>query len=119
MVKFDLASIIIGSLGGAFFSVIVSLLNLSGFGILVSNIIAGFIAVYVCERKEDFILIGGVSGIVSSFIMLVFAFLLPDTPIGFINLSVFGYISIAISISGGGFFLGAIGGFIAKKLSEK
>lgn len=44
MVKFDLTSTIIGSLGGAFFSVIVSFLNLSGFGILLSNIIAGFIA---------------------------------------------------------------------------
>lgn len=116
MAKFDLTSTIIGSFGGAFFSVIVSLLNLSGFGILTSNIIAGFIAVYVSEQKEDFILVGGVSGIASSFIMFLFAFLLPDTPINFSNLSFFGFISVTISISGGGFFLGAIGGFIAKKI---
>lgn len=58
-------------------------LNLSGFGILLSNVITGSVAVYVSEAKEEYILIVGVSKIISSFIMLIFAFLLSDTPIGF------------------------------------
>jgi len=118
MAKFDFSSTLIGSIAGGIFSVIATFLNLSGFGILLSNIIAGFIAVSVSEEKEEFILIGGVSGIVSSFIMLLFSFLLADTPIGFKNLSIFGFIAVAISISGGGFILGAIGGYISKKLNK-
>jgi hypothetical protein len=118
MTKFDFPSILIGSIAGGFFSIFASFLNLSGFGILLSNIIAGFIAIYVSEVKEEFILIGGVSGIISSFIMLIFAFLLSDTPIGFKNLTIFGFIAVAISISGGGFILGAIGGYISNKINK-
>ena len=118
MTKFDFPSTLIGSIAGGFFSIFASFLNLSGFGILLSNIIAGFIAIYVSEVKEEFILIGGVSGIISSFIMLIFAFLLSDTPIGFKNLTIFGFIAVAISISGGGFILGAIGGYISKKINK-
>jgi hypothetical protein len=119
MTKFDFSSTLIGSIAGGFFSIIASFLNLSCSGILLSNIIAGFVAVYISEQKEDYILIGGVSGIVSSFIMLLFSFLLADTPIGFKNLTIFGFIAVAISISGGGFILGAIGGYISKKLVNK
>jgi hypothetical protein len=118
MTRFDFSSTLLGSIAGGFFSIFASFLYLSGFGILLSNIIAGFIAVSVTEQKEEYILIGGASGIISSFIMLIFAFLLSDTPIGFKNLTVFGFIAVAISISGGGFILGAIGGYISKKLND-
>jgi len=118
MTKFDITSVIIGSLAGAFFSIFASFFNFSGFGILLSNIIAGFTGVYVSEQKEEYIIIGGVSGIISSLIMLIFAFILPDTPLGFQNLSIFGFISIPVSISGGGLILGVIGGYASKKLSE-
>jgi hypothetical protein len=118
MTKFDFYSTLIGSIAGGFFSIFASFLNLSGFGILLSNIIAGFIAIYVSEAKEEFILIGGVSGIISSFIMLLFAFLLADTAVGFKNLTIFGFIAVAISISGGGFILGAIGGYISQKINK-
>ncbi len=117
MTKFDLPSVIIGSIAGGFFSLISTYANLSGFGILLSNIIAGFIAVYVSKTKEDYIIISGVSGILSSFIMLIIAFLMPFSPLGFSNLNVFGFISVAISISGGGFILGMIGGVISKKVN--
>jgi hypothetical protein len=118
MTKFDLSSVIIGSIAGGFFSLISTYANLSGFGILASNIVAGFVSVYVSEAKEEYILIGGLSGLLSSFIMLMIAFLLPFTPLGFSNLTVFGFVSVAISISGGGFILGMIGGFFSKKLSD-
>ncbi len=118
MIKFDFSSVVIGSIVGGFFSLVSTYANLSGFGILLSNIVAGFITVYVSKDKEDYILIGGVSGIFSSFIMLIIAFLLPFSPLGFSNLNVFGFISIAISISGGGFILGMIGGAISKRLSD-
>ena len=117
MTKFDLSSVIIGSIAGGFFSLISTYINLSGVGILLSNVVAGFAAVYVSEAKEEYILIGGVSGILSSFIMLIISFLLPFTPLGFSNLTVFGFVSVAISISGGGFILGMIGGAISKKIS--
>lgn len=119
MAKFDLSSVIIGSTAGGFFSVISSFANHSGLGILLSNIVAGFVAVYVSEVKEEYIIIGGVSGILSSVIMLIFAFLLPDTAIGFRNLGIYGFISVAVSISGGGFILGIIGGYLSKKLANK
>ena len=117
MTKFDLSSVLIGSFAGGFFSLISTYANLSGFGILLSNVVAGFAAAYVSEAKEEYILIGGVSGILSSFIMLIISFLLPFTPLGFSNLTIFGFVSVAISISGGGFILGMIGGAISKKLS--
>lgn len=117
MAKFDLSSVVIGSIAGGFFSLISTYTNFSGFGILLSNIVAGFVAVYVSGAKEDYIITGGVSGIFSSFIMLIIAFLLPFTPLGFSNMNIFGFISVAISISGGGFILGIIGGAISKKLS--
>ena len=117
MTRFDLPSIIIGSIAGGLFSFISTYANLSGFGILLSNIVGGFVAVLVSKTKEDYILISGVSGILSSFIMLIIAFLLPFSPLGFSNLNVFGFISVAVSISGGGFILGMIGGLIAKKVS--
>jgi len=117
MAKFDFTSVIIGSIAGGLFSLFSTYANLSGFGILASNIVAGFVAVYVSEAKEDCIIIGGVSGILSSFIMLMISFLLPFTPLGISNLTVFGFVSVAISISGGGFILGMIGGLISKKLS--
>jgi hypothetical protein len=119
MARFDLSSVIIGSIAGGFFSLISTYVYLSGLGILASNIVAGFVAVYVSEAKEDFIITGGVSGILSSFIMLIISFILPDTPLGFTNLTVVEFISIAISISGGGFILGVLGGCASKKLSEK
>lgn len=115
--KFDLSSVLIGSTAGGFFSLISTYVNISGFGILLSNVVAGFTAVYVSEAKEEYILIGGVSGILSSFIMLIILFLLPFTPLGFSNLTIFGFVSVAISISGGGFILGMIGGAISKKVS--
>ncbi len=117
MAKFDLTSVVIGSIAGGFFSLFSTYANLSGFGILLSNVVAGFVAVYVSEAKEDYIITGGVPGILSSFIMVIIAFLLPFTPLGFSNLDVFGFVSVAISISGGGFILGMIGGYISKKLS--
>ena len=117
MTRFDFSSVVIGSIAGGFFSLISTYANFSGFGILTSNIVAGFVAVYVSESKEDYIIISGVSGILSSFIMLIIAFLLPFSPLGFSNLNVFGFISVAVSISGGGFILGMIGGLIAKKVS--
>jgi hypothetical protein len=117
MTKFDLSSVIIGSIAGGFFSLFSTYANLSGFGILLSNVVAGFTAVSVSETKEDYIITGGVPGILSSFIMIIFAFLLPFTPLGFSNLTVFGFVSVAISISGGGFILGMIGGAISKKIS--
>lgn len=119
MAKFDLSSVIMGSIAGSFFSLISTYANLSGFGILASNIVAGFITVYISEAKEDYIINGGASGIISSFLMLIIAFLLPFTPLGLSNLTIFGFVSVAISISGGGFILGIIGGYISKKLSEK
>ena len=117
MTKFDLSSVIMGSIAGGFFSLFSTYANLSGFGILLSNVVAGFTAVSVSETKEDYIITGGVPGILSSFIMIIFAFLLPFTPLGFSNLTVFGFVSVAISISGGGFILGMIGGYISKKMS--
>lgn len=118
MAKFDFQSVLIGSIAGGLFSILSTFAFLSGFGILISNVIAGFVAVYASENKKEFIITGGVSGIISSFIMLIIAFLLPETPLGFRNLTIFGFISIAISISGGGFILGAIGGYISKKISN-
>ncbi len=118
MTRFDLSSVIIGSIAGGFFSLISTYANLSGFGILLSNVVAGFVAVYVSKAKEDYIITGGVPGILSSFIMVIIAFLLPFTPLGFSNLDVFGFVSIAVSISGGGFILGMIGGAISKKVSS-
>ena len=117
MTKFDLSSVIMGSIAGGFFSLFSTYANLSGFGILLSNVVAGFTAVSVSKAKEEYILIGGVSGILSSVIMLIISFLLPFTPLGFSNLTVFGFVSVAISISGGGFILGMIGGYISKKMS--
>ncbi len=116
--KFDLSSVVIGSIAGGFFSLISTYINFSGFGILLSNVVAGFAAVYVSKAKEEYMLIGGVSGILSSVIMLIISFLLPFTPLGFSNLTVFGVVSVAISISGGGFILGMIGGAISKKVSS-
>ena len=117
MAKFDLSSVIMGSMAGGFFSLFSTYVNLSGFGILLSNVVAGFVAVSVSKTKEDYIITGGVPGILSSFIMVIIAFLLPFTPLGFSNLDVFGFVSVAISISGGGFILGMIGGAISKKVS--
>jgi len=118
MAKFDLSSVIIGSVAGGLFSLISTYANLSGFGILSSNIVAGFVAVFVSEAKEDYIIIGGISGIFSSVIMLMISFLLPFTPLGISNLTVFGFISVAISISGGGFILGMIGGLVSKRMND-
>lgn len=118
MARFDVFSVMIGSIAGGFFSLISTFANFSGFGIILSNVFAGLIAVYVSEQKDDYILIGGLSGIISSFIMLILAFILPDTPIGLKNLTIFGFIGVAISISGGGFLLGVTGGYISKKLSN-
>ncbi|MGB9978044.1 hypothetical protein [Methanobacterium sp.] len=117
MIKLDISSVIIGSVAGGLFSFLSAYVNLSGFGILLSNVVAGFVAVFVSEVKEDYIITGGVPGILSSFIMVIIAFLLPFTPLGFSNLDVFGFVSVAISISGGGFILGMIGGAISKKVS--
>ncbi len=116
MAKFDLSSVIMGSMAGGFFSLFSTYVNLSGFGILLSNVVAGFVAVSVSKTKEDYIITGGVPGILSSFIMIIMSFLLPFTPLGFSNLDVFGFVSVAISISGGGFILGMIGGAISKKV---
>ena len=58
------------------------------------------------------------SGIFSSVIMLMISFLLPFTPLGVSNLTIFGFVSVAISISGGGFILGMIGGAISKNVSD-
>ena len=118
MTRFDLSSVIIGSITGGFFSLISTYADLSGFGILASNIIAGFVAVYFSKAKEDYIITGGVSGIFSSIIMLMISFLLPFTPLGISNLTVLGFISVAISISGGGFILGIIGGAISKRMKD-
>ena len=86
-----------------------------GFGILLSNVVAGFAAVSISKSKEDYIITGGVPGILSSFIMVIISFLLPFTPLGFSNLSIFEFLAVAVSISGGGFILGMIGGYISKK----
>ncbi|MGB9937173.1 MAG: hypothetical protein ACPK7O_05585 [Methanobacterium sp.] len=115
MSKFDFSSVIIGSIAGGIFSVLASFIDISGFGILLSNVVAGFVAVYVSKQKEEYIILGGVSGILSSIIMLIITFLLPQTPLGISNLTISGFIAIAISISGGGFILGIIGGYIFKK----
>ncbi len=116
MTKFDLSSVIVGSIAGGFFSLFSTYVNLSGFGILLSNVVAGFVAVSVSKSKEDYIITGGVPGILSSFIMVIISFLLPFAPLGFSNLSIFGFLAVAVSISGGGFILGMIGGYISKKL---
>ena len=118
MTKFDLSSVIIGSIAGGCFSLFSTFAALSGFGILLSNVFAGFVAVYASENKEEYIITGGVSGIISSFLMLMFAFILAYTPIGFKNLTIFGFIAVAISISGGGLILGAIGGYISKIVNK-
>lgn len=117
MTKFDLSSVVIGSIAGGFFSLFSTYANLSGFGILLSNVVAGFVAVSVSKSKEDYIITGGVPGILSSFILIIISFLLPFTPLGFNNLSIFGFLAVAVSISGGGFILGMIGGYISKKLN--
>lgn len=117
MAKFDLSSVIIGSIAGGFFSLFSTYASLSGFGIVISNVVAGFAAVFVSKSKEDYIITGGVSGIFSSFIMLIISFLLPFTPLGFSNLDIFEFLAVAVSISGGGFILGMIGGLISKKVS--
>ena len=117
MAKFDLSSVIIGSVAGGFFSLFSTYANLSGFGIIMSNVVAGFVAVFVSKSKEDYIITGGVSGIFSSFIMLIMSFSLPFTPLRFSNLDIFGFLAVAVSISGGGFILGMIGGLISKKVS--
>ena len=119
MAKFDLSSVIIGSsIAGGFFSLFATYVNFSGFGILLSNVVAGFVAVSVSKTKEDYIITGGVPGILSSFIMIIISFLLPFTPLGFSHLDIFGFVSVAVSISGGGFILGMIGGYISKKLNS-
>lgn len=107
--------IALGSLAGAFFSLFSTYADLSGFGILLSNVVAGFTANYVAESKDDYLLVGGVSGMISSVLMVAIGLILPKSPLGFVNLSVFGFLSVAVSISGGGFLLGAFGGFIVKK----
>jgi hypothetical protein len=110
-----LAPIAAGSLAGALFSLFSTYADLSGFGILLSNVVAGFTSNYVAESKDEYLLVGGVSGTISSVLMVAIALLLPKSPLGFSNLSVFGFLSVAVSISGGGFLLGALGGFIVKK----
>lgn len=110
-----LAPITLGSLTGALFSLFSTYADLSGIGILLSNVVAGFTANYVAESKDDYILVGGVSGTISSVLMVAIALFLPKSPWGFVNLSVFGFLSVAVSISGGGFLLGALGGFIVKR----
>ncbi|SCG85494.1 hypothetical protein [Methanobacterium congolense] len=98
-----------GSLTGALFSLFSTYADLSGIGILLSNVVAGFTANYVAESKDDYILVGGVSGTISSVLMVAIDLFLPKSPWGFVNLSVFGFLSVAVSISGGGFLLGALG----------
>ncbi|MGZ7047941.1 MAG: DUF5518 domain-containing protein [Methanobacterium sp.] len=119
MTKFDLSSVITGSIAGGLFSLLSNYIALSGWGILASNVVAGFVSVYVSESKKDYIINGGVSGILSSVIMLLISFILPDTPLGFSNLTVFGIISVIISITGGGFILGVIGGYLSTKIAIK
>ena len=118
MAKFDLSSVVIGSVAGGLFSIFSTYANLSGFGILLSNVIAGLVAVSVSKSKEDYIITGGVPGILSSFIIVIISFLLPFTPLGFSNLDIFEFLAVAVSISGGGFILGMIGGYISKKLNS-
>jgi|GEM_PF-1792842 len=110
-----LAPIAAGSLAGALFSLFSTYAYLSGFGILFSNVVAGFTANYFAESKDDYLLVGGVSGIISSVLMVAIAMLLPESPLGFSNLSVFGFLSVAVSLGGGGFLLGVLGGFISKR----
>ncbi|MEN6553414.1 MAG: hypothetical protein ABFC34_11100 [Methanobacterium sp.] len=50
--------------------------------------------------------------------MVIIAFLLPFTPLEFSNLDVFGFSAVAVSISGCGFILGMIGGYISRKLNS-
>ena len=82
-------------------------------------IVAGFVSVYFSEAKNDYIITGGVSGILSSALMLIISFLLPETPLGFNNLTAFEIISVIISVTGGGFLLGVLGGYISSKLIKK
>jgi hypothetical protein len=117
MTKFDLFPVLIGSFAGGLFSLLSTYLALSGFGILASNVVAGFVSVYVSESKKDYIITGGVSGILSSAIMLIISFLLPETPLGFNNLTIFEIISVIISITGGGFILGVLGGYLSSRFS--
>lgn len=57
------------------------------------------------KLKEEYFLIGGISGIISSVAMMAGGFLFPKTPIGFSNLTVFGFLSLAISVGGEVLFL--------------
>ncbi len=63
---YDLSSIFIGTLAGIIFSIVAAFFGFSGPGILTSNFVAGFTAAYSDKEKKDYILNGGISGIMSS-----------------------------------------------------
>lgn len=113
MADYDLASILVGTIAGAIFSIVAALLGFPGPGILSSNFIAGFVASYVAREKTGYILKGGLSGIFSSVAVLIAGLLLSGTPVAFSSWDVFGLVSLGLSIGGAGFFIGIIGGYSA------
>jgi hypothetical protein len=114
MVEYDASAILMGTMGGAFFSVVAAYFNFSGPGILTSNVVAGFIASCTARNSENYIINGGVSGIGSSFTMLLVGILLQGTPVGFSNWNTLGIFSLGLSIGGAGFVFGVIGAYVGK-----
>lgn len=89
---------------GIIFSIVAALSGFPGPGILTSNFIAGFTASYSDQEKKDYILNGGISGILSSVGMIVIGLLFNGTPVGFSNWNTLGLVSLGLSIVGAGFF---------------
>jgi hypothetical protein len=118
MAEYNSTSIFIGTLAGIISSIVAAFFGFSGPGILTSNFVAGFTALIQTMKKNDYILNGGLSEIMSSVGMIFIGLLFNGTPVGFSNWNTLGLVSLGLSIGGAGFFIGIIGGYVAIHFSN-